>query len=279
VYIEVDNGKNVRFPVPVKVDSSEVEIFEKDIPSEISLSESKQIAIVVANNRPNSVNGVNVEVKSKSGGLEFTPDGIYIGNLEAYEQRALNFTLTPLFEGDNDIYFEADYKNGDNEHHSAFTSSVLVKSTADVRLILVNAPEFVFKGDVTRIDFDVANGMAKDIKAVSVMPAIEGLRILPSEYFIGDMEVGDVFSASFDVYTTDLSIGDTTIPFTVVFKDVDTDKQYEMQGYEVHVVVREPQKSELLSPVLIGALVVILVSVAVAIWVRVKRKRGRQKRE
>ena len=279
VYIEVDNGKNVRFPVPVKIDSSRVEILEKDIPSEISLSESKQIAIVVANNRPNSVNGVNVEVKSKSAGLEFTPERIFIGNLAAYEKRAVNFTLTPLFEGDNDIYFEAEYKNGDNVHHSEFTSSVLVRSIADVKLILVNAPEFVLKGEIARIDFDVANGMAKDIKAVSVMPAIEGLRILPSEYFIGDMEVGDVFSASFDIYTSDLSVGDTTIPFTLLFKDVDTDKQYEMQGYEVHVEVREPQKSELPSPVLFVALLVILLLVAVAVGVRIKRKRGRQKRE
>ena len=279
VCIEVDNGENVRFPVPVKVDSSEVEIFEKDIPSEISLSESKQMEMVVANNRPNSVKGVNVQVKSKSDGLEFTPERIFIGNLAAYEKRAVNFTLTPLFEGDNDIYFEAEYKNGDNLHHSEFTSSVLVRSIADVKLILVNAPEFVFKEDVAKIEFDVANGMAKDIKAVSVVPAIEGLRILPSEYFIGDMEVGDVFSASFDVYTRDLSIGDTTIPFTLLFKDVDTDKQYEMQGYEVHVEVREPQKSELPSPVLIGALVVILVSVAVAVGVRVKRKRGRREKK
>ena len=279
VYIEVDNGKNVRFPVPVKVDSSSVEILEKDIPSEISLSESKQIAIVVANNRPNSVRGVNVEVKSKSAGLEFTPERIFIGNLAAYEKRAVNFTLTPLFEGDNDIYFEAEYKNGDNLHHSAFTSSVLIKSTADVKLILVNAPEFVLKGDIAKIDFDVANGMAKDIKAVSVMPAIEGLRILPSEYFIGDMEVGDVFSASFDVYTRDLSIGDTTIPFTLLFKDVDTDKQYEMQGYEVHVEVLEPQKSEFPSPVLFVALLVILLLVAVVIWVRVKRRRGRREKK
>ena len=279
VYIEVDNGKNVRFPVPVKVDSSSVEILEKDIPSEISLSESKQIAIVVANNRPNSVSGVNVEVKSKSAGLEFTPERIFIGNLAAYEKRAVNFTLTPLFEGDNDIYFEAEYKNGDNLHHSEFTSSVLVKSIADVKLILVNAPEFVLKGDIAKIDFDVANGMAKDIKAVSVMPAIEGLRILPSEYFIGDMEVGDVFSASFDVYTRDLSIGDTTIPFTLLFKDVDTDKQYEMQGYEVHVEVLEPQKSEFPSPVLFVALLVILLLVAVVIWVRVKRRRGRREKK
>jgi len=279
VYIEVDNGKNVRFPVPVKVDSSSVEILEKDIPSEISLSESKEIAILVANNRPNPVRGVNVEIKSKSAGLEFTPERIFIGDLAAYEKRAVNFTLTPLFEGDNDIYFEADYKNGDNVHHSEFTSSVLVKSIADVRLILVNAPEFVLKGEIVKIDFDVANGMVKDIKAVSVMPAVEGLRILPSEYFIGDMEVGDVFSASFDVYTSDLSLGETTIPFTLLFKDVDTDKQYEMQGYEVHVEVREQQKSELPSQVLIGALVVILVSVAVVIWARVKRKRGRREKK
>jgi len=279
VCIEVANGENVRFPVPVKVDSSEVEIFEKDIPSEISLSESKQMEMVVANNRPNSVKGVNVEVKSKSAGLEFTPERIFIGNLAAYEKRAVNFTLTPLFEGDNDIYFEAEYKNGDNLHHSEFTSSVLVRSIADVRLILVNAPEFVFEGDIARIDFDVANGMAKDIKAVSVVPAIEGLRILPSEYFIGDMEVGDVFSASFDVYTRDLSLGETTIPFTLLFKDVDTDKQYETQGYEVHVEVREPQKSELPSPVLIGALVAILILVAVVVGVRVRRKRGRREKK
>jgi len=142
----------------------------------------------------------------------------------------------------------------------------------------MNAPEFVLKGEIAKIEFDVANGMAKDIKAVSVVPEIEELRILPSEYFIGDMEVGDVFSASFDLHTSDLSAGDIKIPFTVVFKDVDTDKQYETQGYEVHVEVREPQKSELPSPVLIGALLVILVAVAVAVGVRVKRKRGRREK-
>ena len=94
--IEVDKGKDVRFPVSVKVDSSSVEILEKDIPSEISLSESKKIAIVVANNRPNSVRGVNVFVKSKRDGLEFTPERIFIGNLPAYEKRVVNFTLQTL---------------------------------------------------------------------------------------------------------------------------------------------------------------------------------------
>jgi hypothetical protein len=277
VYIEVDNGDNVRFPLHVQVDGSEVQLLEQDIPSGISLSESTDIAIVVANNRPNTVSGVNVFVNAPNDELEFTPMGVFVGNLGAYEQKTVTFTLTPQSEGVKDFNFKATYKNGINAHSSELASSVLVKSSSDVRLILVNAPEFVFKGDVARIDFDVANGLAKDIKAVSVVPVGGGVKILPSEYFIGDMEAGDVFSASFDLHTNDLSVGDTTIPFKLLFKDVDTDKQYETKGYEVQVEVREPQKSAVPNQALVGGVVAILIIVGVAVIVRRKRKSKRRK--
>nr|QNO54256.1 hypothetical protein IIFEDBNN_00040 [Methanosarcinales archaeon ANME-1 ERB7] len=277
VYIEVENGENVRFPVCVKVDSSEVELLEMDVHPEISLSESKQIGLVVANNRPNPVSGVNVHVKAKTDEIEITPKQIFIGSLAADEKRVVNFTLTPLSAGDIDLPFDVTYKNGDNVHHNNLESSVLVKSIADVKLILVNAPEFVYKGDIAKIEFDVANGMAKDIKAVSVKPAIVGetggVRLLPSEYFIGDMEVGDVFSASFELYTVDLDVGDTEIPFKLAFRDLDTDKRYELPGYAVHIEVKEPQDGELPIYLLIVALLVIIVVVAGLVWV--KRKRGR----
>jgi hypothetical protein len=276
VYIEVDNGDNVRFPLHVQVEGSEVQLFEQDIPSEISLSESTDIAIVVANNRPNTVSGVNVFVNSANDELEFTPKGVFIGNLGAYEQKTVTFTLTPYSEGVKDINFKATYKNGINGHSSELDSSMLVKSSSDVRLILVNAPEFVFKGDIARIDFDVANGLAKDIKAVSVVPEGGGVKILPSEYFIGDMEVGDVFSASFDLYTTDMDLGETTIPFKVMYTDIDTDKQYEIAGYEVQVEVRELQKSAVPNQAIVGAVVLILVVVGVIVWMRARRKRARE---
>jgi len=277
VYIEVENGENVRFPVCVKVDSSEVELLETDAHPEISLSESKQIGLVVANNRPNSVSGVNVYVKAKTDEIEITPKQIFIGGLGASEKREVSITLTPLSAGDIDISFDVIYKNGDNVHHNDLESSVLVKSIADVKLILVNAPEFVYKGDIAKIEFDVANGMAKDIKAVSVIQAVDngngGVWLLPSEYFIGDMEVGDVFSASFELYTDDLGVGDTEIPFKLVFRDLDTDKRYELPGYAVHIEVKEPQDGELPIYLLIVALLVIIVVVAGLVWV--KRKRGR----
>ncbi|MEA2053291.1 MAG: hypothetical protein U9O90_10840 [Euryarchaeota archaeon] len=277
VYIEVENGENVRFPVCVKVDSSEVELLEMDAHPEISLSESKQIGLVVANNRPNPVSGVNVYVKAKTDELEITPKQIFIGGLGASEKSEVSITLTPLSAGDIDLSFDVIYKNGENVHHNDLESSVLVKSIADVKLILVNAPEFVYKGDIAKIEFDVANGMAKDIKAVSVIQAVDngngGVWLLPSEYFIGDMEVGDVFSASFELYTDDFGVGDTEIPFKLVFRDLDTDKRYELPGYAVHIEVKEPQDGELPIYLLIVALLVIIVVVAGLVWV--KRKRGR----
>jgi hypothetical protein len=277
VYIEVDNGNNVRFPIPVKVESSSVEILEKDVPSEISLSESKEIAMVVANNRPNSVSGVNVHVKAKSEELEFTSERIFVGNLAPYEKRAVNFSLSPLSTGNKDIQFVVEYKNGINSHRNTLESVVFVRSNADIRLILVDAPKSVLKGEVVKIDFDVANGMPKDVKAVSVVPVsnAEGrVRILPSEYFIGDMEAGDVFSASFDLDTSELNAGENRIAFKLAFRDIDTDKIYEIVGYEVHMEVKEPQKDALPAMSMsFVALPVILLSVVAVVWVRVKHRR------
>jgi hypothetical protein len=145
-----------------------------------------------------------------------------------------------------------------------------------VKLILVDAPDSVVKGEMAKIDFDVANGMAKDIKAVSVVPMRSGLKLLPSEYFIGDMEVGDVFSASFELHTNDLELGETTIPFKVIFKDVSTDKQYETAGYEVQLEVKEAPKSELPYPLLLGGIVVLVLLIVALIWLRARRKRARQ---
>lgn len=276
VYIEVDNGQNVRFPVRVEVSKSEVQLLEHDIPAEISISESRKIALVVANHRPSMVQGVHVVLRSSSGDFEFTPSGVYVGNLGAYEQRMVEFTLSPLAEGAKSITFEATYKNGNNVHASTLTSSLRVKSSSDVKLILVTAPDSVVQGETAKLEFDVANGMARNIKAVSVVPMRSGLKLLPSEYFIGDMETGDVFSASFELHTHDLELGEIAIPFTVIFKDVSTDKQYETAGYEVRLEVHDAPKSELPAPLLAGGVVVLILLIIALIWLRARRKRARQ---
>ncbi|MBN1455055.1 MAG: hypothetical protein JW945_02220 [Methanomicrobia archaeon] len=277
VYIEVDNGDNVRFPIKVEIDRSELKLLEEDIPSMISLGESRTVKIMVANNRPNMVNGVNVLVRSSTADLDFTPQGVYVGNLNAYEQRTVSFMLTPHSAGMQDLTFEATYKNGNNVHRSTMASSVTAQISADVKLILVAAPDFVYQGDIARIEFDVANGKAKDIKAVSVMPTTtSGLKLLPSEYFIGDMEVGDVFTASFDLHTSDLDLGEFTIPFELRYKDVETDKVYSGEGYAVTLELRETPTSTVPTTLLAGAAVLVLIGIGLVLWMRARRRRAQE---
>ncbi|HDS46273.1 MAG TPA: hypothetical protein ENN68_09385 [Methanomicrobia archaeon] len=276
VYIEVDNGDNVRFPLKVVIDSSELKLFEEDIPSMISLGESRTVSITVANNRPNMVNGVNVLVRSSIADLEFTPQTVYVGSLNAYEQRIVSFMLTPHSTGTQDLTFETTYKNGNNEKLSTMASFVTAQISADVRLILVAAPDFVYPGETARFEFDVANGKARAIKAVSVVPATHGLKILPSEYFIGDMDVGDVFTASFDLHTSDLETGELTLPFELRYKDVETEKVYYGEGYSVALEVRERPTSTVPTTLLAGAAVLVIIGIGLLFWMRARRRRAQE---
>jgi len=55
--VSVENGEDVRFPIPVRVDSSALEMLA-EIPPEISLGDAKEVQVTVANNRPSAVSGV-----------------------------------------------------------------------------------------------------------------------------------------------------------------------------------------------------------------------------
>jgi hypothetical protein len=286
VCIEVENGENVRFPIPVRVVGSGVEIFGNEIPSEISLSESKPIKLIVATNRPNCVNGVIVipKARAKNESLDFLfmpPDGIFIGNLAPYEQKEVEFTLTPLSTGNKNVIFEVIYKNGDNLHRNELRTSIFAGGISPVRLILVDAPKSVSKGEIARIEFDVANGMGKNIKAASVIPittSADNMRVMPSEEFIGDIEADDVLSASFDVDTSDLSVGENEIGFKLIFRDADTDRIYETEPYEVHIEVKESHGGDSkFSPFLVFALILLLV-VGLVVYV-VYRSKAKEKKK
>ena len=211
--------------------------------------------------------------------MELTPERIFVGNIEPFEQKTVNFTLSavrfavqkaknantesseekartelPETEAETEatevteaafksIVFEATYKNGENEHKSVLETGVLVRNILDMHLILVDAPAKVKRGEKVRIEFDVANGMEKPVSAVSVFPCepCEQVRILPSESFIGDMDAGDVFSASFTVDTSTLPQGENTLRFKLRFRDVSTGRMHETPPCVVKIFV-EPQE-------------------------------------
>ncbi|MDI6860154.1 MAG: hypothetical protein QMC85_06640 [Methanocellales archaeon] len=186
------------------------------------------------------------------------------------EVSTVKFTLDPISIGRKDISFELTYKNGDNIHSESLTCSIDVTDSPEVRLILVETPALVSKGEIARISLDVANAKLSEITGVSVIPVTEVV-LAPSEAFIGTMEPDDVFSANFDVDTTDLSLGKHDIDFKVAYKD--GERFYETAVYTVSFNVVEAPTTELPPiPLLISILVVVALVTGYCVY---RRKRSK----
>jgi len=182
------------------------------------------------------------------------------------EQSTATFTLHPTSLGKKDVTFVLTYKNGDNPHSESLTCSIDVREGSGVKLILAEYPTSVVKGKSARIELDVVNARSSDITSVSVVPITEG-RFTPSEVFIGTMEQDDVFSANFDVDTSDLALGTHDIGFKVTYKD--GRGFHESEAYAVFIdIVETPVELPL---TLLSIIVIIAVS-AVGYYVYRRRR-------
>jgi len=141
VCVDVEDGRTVRFPIPVKVDSSGVKILEKDVPSEISPTGSEQLTLAIANNRPTRLCHLSESERRGLGVL--TRGEVFIGSLQPYETREIAFTVMPMSRGVREIVFNLSYKNGDNTHYESLKTSILVRGREDVRMILVRARDLL----------------------------------------------------------------------------------------------------------------------------------------
>ena len=214
--IDIETYTDVSFPVPINVSNATIDLIATSVPSKISESGSTQITFSAVNNRENTVDGVTV-VPGSMDGLEFTPNSVYIGSLDAGSSSDASFSVKPNETGEKNLTVHVHFKNGDNEHVETITSSLEIIDTLDVGSIFTSIPRSITIGGSSRITLEVYNAKTESITGVMVTP-ISNTTILPSQYFIGAMEPDDVFSASFDIFTDTLDIGTHSIDFEVSFK-------------------------------------------------------------
>lgn len=130
IYIEIEDGKSVRYPIPVKVDSSGIEIVPLEattasIPLKIPVRGSREINLCIASRRPNLVHSIIIEPKAE--GIILIPDKRFIDKLGPYESSKVNFTIYPISVGKKDIHFYLTYKNGDNLHYERLEMPIKVE--------------------------------------------------------------------------------------------------------------------------------------------------------
>ncbi|HIH36493.1 MAG TPA: hypothetical protein HA232_01115 [Methanocellales archaeon] len=189
---------------------------------------------------------------------DISPSEYFIGEIESEQKATADFNLdtTDLPVGRNEIYFKVSYRFADRYQESSTKVSIDVIDEPGVILILTAAPTSVPRGEGAKISFGVANSRSRDVTGVRVIPVTD-LKMIPSEVFIGTMEPDDVFSARFEIDTSDLPVGRTDVSFKVVFKD--GGRSYESKEYTVSVGVVEIQEASVFPQIIILLVVVALV--------------------
>jgi len=254
--VNVETYDDVRFPIPVKVSNATVDILLTDIPSRISKSGSTLVTVTAVNSRENAVDGVTI-FPSSSDGLEFTPNSVFLGTLEADTSSEASFSIKPKDVGKFNLSFNVQFKNGDNVHTEQMSYSIQVVETLDVAPVLTIIPNSIEKEKSTRVSLEVYNAKTQSITGVIVTP-ISDMKVSPSQYFIGSMDPDDVFSASFDVSAGDLDYGNYSLGFKVSFKQDNEYYETPIVSSTISVVPQQYRGSEGNIFFVLGAIIVLV---------------------
>jgi hypothetical protein len=268
--VNVETYDDVRFPIPVKVSNSTVDLLLTDVPSRISKSGSTLVTLTAVNSRENAVDGVTI-IPDSTDDIEFTPNSIFVGTLEADASSAASFSIKPSEVGKFNISFAVQFKNGDNIHTKQMSYNIQVVETLDVAPVLTTIPSNLEKGKLTRVSLEVYNAKTESITGVIVTPITEA-KISPSQYFIGSMDPDDVFSASFDVSSGELPYGNYTLGFKVSFKQDNEYYETPIVSSTISIVPQLNSGSDGNLLVIIGSVFVIILFILIFLFYFKKRR-------
>jgi hypothetical protein len=268
--IDVETYKDVRQPIKIIVSNETVDLLSTNVPSKISKSGSTLITLTAVNNRDNPVNSVTVIPQTKNG-MEFTPNSVYIGSLDAYDSSDASFSVKPSDIGVKDLSFQVRFKNGNNLHFENLSIPIEVIDTLDVAPVFIDVPTSIEKGRTSRVNLEVYNAKTESISGVIVTP-ITDVKVTPSQYFIGSMGAGDVFSATFEISSGSLDYGNYSLGFKVGFKQ--ENDYYETSAISSIVsVVPQSEGGRTLSPIFPYGLVIFMVIIIILLFYFYKKRR------
>lgn len=275
VDLESASHQDVLYPIPIKISNSNVDIISKEVPSKLSISGSTGIVLSVINNFEASVDAVTVEPVGLDG-LDVSPKSVFVGTIDSDSSEDVSFSINPNSKGTFNLSFIVSYKNGENTHSNSLVLSFEVIDSLDVAPVIYSVPSSVGKGENARIRLEIYNAKDEEISGVIVTPYNTELSVSPSQYFIGSMDSDDVFSASFEVDTSNLKIGENySMDFKVSFKQ--GENYYETPSVNAAFSVSKP--TEQINPMNTCYTAIIILVVLIVIFVLFFFYRKRRKEQ
>jgi hypothetical protein len=277
VLIDVKNGNSVRFPILVKVDSADVKI-SADAPSSIAAGEITTICLTVLNTRQDKIEAVRLVPMTK--GVKFSPSEFPIGTMAPDElvNASFDIAIGDSFGGsekETELEFKVEYKNGNNYHESYCKIPVEVVHGYGVRLIASKFPSSIIIGEMAEIELDTVNTRSDEVKSAIVVPLTEGRMYQPSEYYIGNMRPGDLYTAQFKIDTSNMKTGVNNLDFKVIYKDANGYQESDVCTLTLNAVAMEAVKTNTAasSGGFIIPIVVILIIVAFGLVLYIRRRK------
>lgn len=270
--LEHESHQDVSYPLPVQVSSPSVNVTCKEVPSMMSMSGSTDITLCLANTGSFSVDAVRVTAEENDD-VSVMPESSFLGSLDAYSSQDIIFSVTPLATGGKNLTFIVWYKNGENEHSARVTVPLEISDILDVASVFYSLPTLVRQGETARVRLEVYNAKSTAISGVIVVPTSD-VSVFPSQYFIGSMDPDDVFSASFDLETSALSLGNHNISFKVTFKQDEDYYETPSVSRSFSVVAADASSGQGVDIMVIaaGIIVVALAAFLFIIWYKRRRR-------
>jgi len=211
-YLDFTSAGSMRYPVPVRVDTTGILVSVIKCPEVFSEGERDEITLSVSNPRDNPVNSVTIV--PTGAGITASQTSLFIGTLKPDEEKQVTFGITPGQPAD--LVFEISYRNGPNLHQESVTVPVTFGDRRIGADLVINNVAVKSAGSGLTITGDVTNAGLKDARSVMVTV---GEPARPSDpnpvWVVGTLEPDDF--SSFEVSCTAQGAG--TIPLIISYRD------------------------------------------------------------
>lgn len=224
--LDFRNAGTLRSPVPVQVQSNELEISVVSKPEVFTADKKETVKLLIGNPRENEVSSVTVTPSGD--GIESTQSSAFVGNLSPDGSANVTFDIAAAHA--TDLVLTVTYRNGMNTHTAVLSVPVEVGTSLTGPIMVVNNLKVSANGGTYDLTGDVSNAGLEDAMSVIVTAGSPAKTTDPyPNYVIGSLDSDDF--SSFEVTFTGQGL--TSVPVVVQYKDRDGNDYTTTYIYEI----------------------------------------------
>jgi hypothetical protein len=262
--LQFREATSLRYRIPLRVESTELEVIVAGRPDEFSEMAKETITIAVGNPRENTVNGLSISAAGE--GIEVTESGYFIGNLAPDQSEEVDFEISA--SQSSTLVVRVQYRNGINLHETLLSIPVSLTGGKIKAEPILNNIEIQAETGYYQVTGDVTNAGLDSAKSVLITTGAPAEPVDPYRvYVVGSLDTDDF--SSFEL-TFKAARGEQ-VPLIIQYKDEDGNSFEERLLIDLDVAAAG-EEEEGLDPVLIGVLLIVVIVIAGVIVYTWKKK-------